>query len=86
VERYALHGMGSFDAQMAAQMAQAQQQLQQRAVAQQTPIPPELAGLIRSPEFRVTAMLAGYAMLAGVLMIISTIGGAFGGLLRMRRG
>jgi len=34
----------------------------------------------------VTAMLAGYAMLAGVLMIISTIGGAFGGLLRMRRG
>ena len=60
VERYALHGMGSFDAQMAAQMAQAQQQLQQRATAQQqTPISPELAGLIRSPEFRVTAMLAG---------------------------
>ena len=86
VERYALHGMGSFDAQMAAQMAQAQQQLQQRAAAQQTPIPPELAGLLKSPEFRVTAMLAGYAMMAAVLMVVSAIGGAFSGLLRMRRG
>jgi hypothetical protein len=85
VERYALHGMGSFDAQMAAQMAQAEQQIQLRAKAQQTPVPPELAGLIRSPEFRAAAMLAGYAMLAAVLMVISAIGGAFGGLLRTRR-
>ena len=85
VERYALHGMGSFDAQMVAQMAQAEQQLQQRAAAQQTPIPPELAGLIRSPEFRAAAMLAGYAMLAALLMVLSAIGGAFGGLLRTRR-
>src|SRR6185437_1312960 len=85
VERYALHGMGSFDAQMAAQMAQAEQQIQSRAKAQQTPIPPELMGLIRSPEFRAAAMLAGYAMLAAVLMVVSAIGGAVGGLLRMRR-
>jgi hypothetical protein len=85
VERYALHGMGSFDAQMAAQMVQAEQQLQQRATAQQTPIPPELAGLIKSPEFRAAAMLAGYAMLAVLLMVVSALGGAFGGLLRTRR-
>ncbi|HEY5056393.1 MAG TPA: zinc ribbon domain-containing protein [Acidobacteriaceae bacterium] len=85
VERYALHGMGSFDAQMAAQMAQAQQQLLQRATAQKTPIPPELMGLIRSSEFRAAAMLAGYAMLAAVLMVVSAVGGAFGGLLRMKR-
>jgi hypothetical protein len=85
VDRYALHGMGSFDAQMMAQMAQAQQQLQQRATAQKTPIPPELMGLVRSPEFRATAMLAGYAMLAAVLMVVSAVGGAFGGMLRMKR-
>ena len=85
VERYALHGMGSFDAQMVAQMAQAQQQLQQRATAQRTPIPPEMAGLIKSPEFRAAAMLTGYAMLAVVLMVMSAVGGAVGGLLRMKR-
>ena len=85
VERYALHGMGSFDAQMATQMALAEQRLQQRAVAQQTPIPTDITGLVRSPEFRATAMLMGYAMLAALLMVISAIGGAFGGLLRARR-
>jgi hypothetical protein len=77
--------MGSFDAQMATQMAQAEQQLQLRAKAQQTPIPPELTGLIKSKEFRAAVMLAGYATLAAVLIVISAIGGAFGGLLRMRR-
>ncbi|HWB32441.1 MAG TPA: zinc ribbon domain-containing protein [Acidobacteriaceae bacterium] len=85
VERYALHGMSSFDAQMAAQMAQAQQQLQDRAAADKTPLTPELIGFVKSPEFRAGAMLAGYAMLSAVLLVVSVLGGAFGGLLRMRR-
>jgi len=85
IERYALHGMGSFDAQMMTQMAQAQQQLQQRAAAQKTPVPPELMALIRSSEFRAATMLVGYAMLAAALTVVSAVGGAFGGLLRTKR-
>jgi len=86
VERFALHGMGSFDAQMAAQMAQAQQQLAQRAAAQQSPVPPQMLAFVQSTEFRAGAMLAGYGLLAAGLLAVSTLAGAFAGLLRMRRG
>jgi hypothetical protein len=85
VERYALHGMGSFDAQMAAQMVQMQQQLMQRAAEQQTVITPAMKGFMNSPEFLAGTLMAGYAMLSAALLAVSTLGGAFGGLLRTRR-
>jgi hypothetical protein len=85
VERYALHRMGSFDAQMATQMAQALKQVQQQAAAQQQPVPAWLPGFMASPEVRAGAMLGGYVMLAALLLGLSAIGGAFGGLLRARR-
>jgi hypothetical protein len=85
VERYALHGMGDFDADVAARVALALKQAEQQAAAQQQPVPAWLAGFMGSPEVRAGAMLTGYAMLAALLMVISAVGGAFGGLLRMRR-
>ncbi len=85
VERYALHGMGDFDAQMAQKMLEVQQQVQQRAAAQQPPIPASSLEWLKSPESLAGAMLAGYAMLAAGLMLVSTLEGAFAGLLRTRR-
>jgi hypothetical protein len=78
VARYGLHSMGSFDAQMTTQMQAAIQR-------SSTPIPPELMGFVRSPEFRAGMMLSGFAFLAGILLVLSTVFGAFGGLLRTRR-
>jgi hypothetical protein len=82
VARFGLHAMGNFDAQMAAQVQKAIQQ-------SSTPVPPEMMGLLESPEFRGGMMLAGFAFLAAGLVALSTLFGAFGGLLgqlRMRRG
>ncbi|HEX9201097.1 MAG TPA: zinc ribbon domain-containing protein [Acidobacteriaceae bacterium] len=79
VARFGLHSMGSFDAQMAAQL--------QKTIQQQlTPPPPELVRLFTSPEGRAGIMLAGFAMVSAFLLALSTLGGAFAGLVRMRRG
>jgi hypothetical protein len=50
-----------------------------------TPQPPEMRRLWYSPEFRAGMMLAGFGMLAGFLLVLSTVGGAVGGFMRMRR-
>jgi hypothetical protein len=79
VARFALHSMGSFDAQMAAQVQHAIQ-------TSTTPVPAEMLGFVQSPEFRAGIMLAGFAMVSAFLLVLSTLGGAFAGLIRMRRG
>jgi hypothetical protein len=82
VARYGLHAMGGFDAQMAAQVQKAIQQ-------SSTPVPAEMMGLLGSPEFRGGMILMGFALLSAGLVVLSTLGGAFAGLLgqlRMRRG
>ena len=82
VARFGLHAMGGFDAQMAVQVQKAIQQ-------SSTPVPAETMGLLGSPEFRGGMILAGFAFLAAGLVVMSTLGGAFAGLLgqlRMRRG
>jgi hypothetical protein len=82
VARFGLHAMGGFDAQMTAQVQKAIQQ-------SSTPVPAEMMGLLGSPEFRGGMILAAFAFLAAGLVVLSTLGGAFGGLLghlRMRRG
>lgn len=82
VARFGLHAMGGFDAQMAAQVQKAVQQ-------SSTPIPAEMVGFLGSPEFRGGMILAGFAFLSAGLVVMSTLGGAFAGLLgqlRMRRG
>jgi hypothetical protein len=79
VARFVLHSMGSFDAQIA-------EQVQQSIQKSTTPVPSELTGFVKSPEFRAGIMLAGFAMVSVFLLALSTLGGAFAGLLRMRRG
>jgi hypothetical protein len=79
VARFALHSMGSFDGQIKEQV---QKSIQQSA----TPVPADMLGFIASPEFRAGIMLAGFAMVSALLLLLSTLGGAFAGLLRMRRG
>jgi hypothetical protein len=84
-ERYMLHGMGSIDAQMLALMQQVMKQMQQQAAAQQSPLPAWLPALWNSPEAPAAMTLGGYAMVAVVLIAVSAMSGAFGGLLRARR-
>jgi hypothetical protein len=79
VARFGLHAMASFDSQMATQVQKAIQQ-------SSTPVPAEMMGLLGSPEFRGGMILAGLAFVAAGLVVLSTLGGAFAGLLRMRRG
>ena len=81
VARFVLHSMGSFDAQMAGQIELVEKTLQQ----QSTPMPAEYLRFVNSPEFRAGSMLATFAMVSGGLLVLSTVGGAFAGLLRMRR-
>ncbi len=78
VERFGLHAMGNFDAQMTAQVQKAVQQ-------SSTPVPAEMIGLLHSPEFRGGMILAGIAFLSAGLVVLSVLGGTFHGLLRMRR-
>ena len=79
VARFAMHRMGPFDAAMA---ARTQDAIRNSA----TPVPADMLGFLASPEFRAGMMLAGFAFLALALLILSTLGGAFAGLLRTRRG
>lgn len=76
VARFGLHAMGSFDAELLAQINKA---------AAANPQPPEIKRYIYSPEFRAGIMLAGFAMLGGLILFLTTIGGAVSGLLRTRR-
>lgn len=82
VRRFVLHSMGDFDMQMAAQIQVLLKTMQEQ---QKTPVPAELLRLFNSPEFRAGSMLASFGFLAVGLLVLSTLGGAFAGLLRMRR-
>lgn len=76
VARFGLHVMGSFDAELLAQINKA---------AAANPQPPEIKRYIYSPEFKAGMMLAGFAMLGGMVLLMATVGGAVSGLLRTRR-
>jgi hypothetical protein len=78
VARFGLHAMGGFDAEMAARTAEAVKN-------STTPVPAEIVRFLGTPEFRGGVMLAGFAMVSAFLLVLSTLGGAFAGMLRMRR-
>jgi hypothetical protein len=80
VARYGLHSMAGFDAQLT-QLMHAQME---KALAT-APQPPEVQQFFYSPEVRAGMMLAGFAMVSAFLLVLSAVGGAVGGLLRMRR-
>ena len=81
VARFGLHAMGSFDAEMAARTAEAVK----NSNSTTTTVPPEMERFLGTPEFRGGVMLAGFAMVSAFLLVLSTLGGAFAGMLRMRR-
>ncbi len=80
VARYGLHSMASFDADLT-QMLHAQIE----KAASTTPESPEVLKFLYSPEVKAGMMLAGFGMVSGILLVLSTVGGAVGGFLRMRR-
>jgi hypothetical protein len=80
VARYGLHSMAGVDAQMT-EMFHAEFE----KAAAMSPQPPEVRRFFYSPEFRAGIMLAGFGAMAGILLVLSTVGGAVGGFMRMRR-
>jgi hypothetical protein len=80
VARYGLHSMAGVDAQLTELLHS-----QFEKAGSITPQPPEVQRFWFSSEFRAGMMLAGFGMLAGFLMVLSTVGGAVGGFMRMRR-
>jgi hypothetical protein len=82
VARFGLHSMGSFDAEMAAQIQTLEKTMQQQPGVT---VSADWLRLVNSPEFRAGMMLGGSALVTAFLLVLSTVGGAFAGLLRMRR-
>ena len=80
VARYGLHNMGAFDAQLARTVHDSFEKAS--SIAQQSP---NAKGFWYSPEARAGMMLAGFGMMSGFLLILSTVGGAVGGFMRTRR-
>jgi hypothetical protein len=83
VARYGLHSMAAFDVQLTQQVQQLHAQIEKSSAG--NPELPEVLRFIHTPEFRAGLMLTGFAMVSGFLLVLSTVGGAVGGLLRTRR-
>jgi hypothetical protein len=80
VARYGLHTMAGVDALMTETMHAAFEKA--AAVA---PAPAESQRFWYSPEVRAGWVLATLTMMAGFVLVLSTVGGALGGFMRMRR-
>ena len=82
VARFGLHDMARFDADMAESFAT----VRRTSLTAASPAPPDwLVHFYDQPEFHAGMMLAGIALIATILLLLSTFGGAVGGLLRSRR-
>jgi hypothetical protein len=82
VARYSLHNMTSFDGQLTAMVQQLHTQVEHTAEVGN--VPKEDFAYIYAPEFKVWMMLMGFSMVGGIVLVLSTLGGAVGGLLRRR--
>ncbi|HEX3968441.1 MAG TPA: hypothetical protein VHW70_10780 [Edaphobacter sp.] len=80
VSRYVLHSMSGADLQLTESMRAELEQINAM-----TPAPAWLRALWFTPEFRAGMMLAGFGVISGFLLVLSTVGGALGGFMRMRR-
>jgi hypothetical protein len=80
VARYGLHSLGGFDAEMTQML-----QLAYDKTVAMNPLPPEVQRLWFTPEFRAGYLLAMFGVMSGILLVMSTVGGAVGGFMRMRR-
>ena len=86
VARFGLHAMGNFDAQVSAQLAESQKQAQQWLTSRSMPVAPGVLAFEQAPEFRAWYALFYCVFLSAVLVTLSMVGGAVGGMLRTRRG
>jgi hypothetical protein len=80
VSRYALHSMSGTDAQLT--------ELVRTELGQLNAMVPMSQGeraFWFTPEFRAGIMLVGFGVTSGFLLVLSTVGGALGGFMRMRR-
>jgi len=80
VARYGLHSMAGADAWLTATLHDGFEK-----AAAISPTPPELQGVLHSPEFRAGYVLVVCGTVSGFLLVLSTVGGAVGGFMRMRR-
>jgi hypothetical protein len=80
VARFGLHSLGGFDDQM----TQVLKVGYDKTVAMNS-MPPEFRRFWFSPEFRAGYVLAMFGVVSGILLVMSTVGGAVGGFMRMRR-
>jgi hypothetical protein len=80
VARYGLHSLAGFDAQM----TQVLQVGYDKTVAMNS-LPPGFQRFWFSQEFRAGYVLAMFGVGSGILLVMSTVGGAVGGFMRMRR-
>ena len=80
VSRYALHSMSGIDAQLSELLRVEFNQLNAMA-----PVSPGERALLFAPEFRAGMMLLGFGVMSCFLLVLSTVGGALGGFMRMRR-
>jgi hypothetical protein len=80
VARYGLHSMAGADAQLTEML-----HMEFDRITKVAPEPPGFQGFWYSPEVRAGIMLAGSGMMAGILLVLSTISGAVGGFVGMRR-
>ena len=84
VARFGIHAMANFDGQMATLQGLVEQAMQQSAQRSGTALPANLVQFVQSQEYR-AAMVLMYCGFIGVgLLVISALGGAFGGLMRTR--
>lgn len=77
--RYLLHNMAGFDAELTQQL-----HMQVDHMLATNPEAKSMQGYLYSPEFRAGMMLVGFGLISGILLVLSTVGGAVGGLLRTR--
>jgi hypothetical protein len=80
VARYGLHSMAGMDAQMTERLHAEFEKA--NSISSQ---PAGVKQLWYSPEFRAGLMLAGFGIVSGGLLVLSTVGGAMGGFMRTRR-
>jgi hypothetical protein len=80
VARYGLHSMARFDEEWKQTM-----QIGWEKLVAMSPPPPEFQRTYFSPEFRAGYLLSVLFVGAGFLLVLSTVGGALGGFMRMRR-
>jgi len=76
--RFGMHSMSWFDDTVAGIIQQGIQQAK-------TPFPPEVVQYAHSQDFRARFVLFVYAFFTALLLVLSVLGGAFAGMMRMRR-